>query len=443
MTTELRDAGLVELPAKRRFLGWQMVGVAFVAQFVSSAITLSVAGNFVGPIGRTFGVAPTTIGIGPGLAILAMGLVAPFVGRAIDGGYARPIMTTGAVLAGIGLLALSRAETLGQLAFAYLALVATGAALFGALPSMALVASWFERRRGFALGLAVSGATIVSWVGPASAQWIIDHDGWRQAMTVFGLFTLCVAAPVFALFTVSSPEAVGQRPDGDEHAAEAAGAGSPGDEGEAPSLEVVLQTGELARDARLWLAALGFGLVFTSPIVLVVLLIQYGESLGFSGQDATTFFAAMVPFSLAGKIVLGRLADSAPLRPTVLMIVVVNVLVWAILYLEPGYALFVATGALYGIGIGGAAPVQGVLMGRLFGRMNFGRATGIGGLAAIPLLAIANIGSQSLLGATGSYQATFAVQMVLLLIGGGMLAAIRIPASPARPRASEGSEGSS
>jgi MFS family permease len=434
MTTELREPGLVEARAKRPFLGWQMVGVAFVAQFVSSAITISVAGNFVGPIGETFGVTPTTIGIAPGLAILAMGIVGPFVGRAIDGGYARRIMTAGSVLAGVGLLALSRAETLGQLALAYLGLVATGSALFGALPSMALVASWFERRRGFALGLAVSGATIVSWVGPASAQWIIDHEGWRQAMVVFGLFTLCVAAPIFALFTVSSPEAVGQRPDGDGPAAEQDPGRSPGGAGETAMREIVLPMGELVRDVRLWLAALGFGLVFTSPIVLVVLLIEYGKSLGFTGQDATNFFAAMVPFSIAGKIVLGRLADAAPLRPTMLMIVIVNVLVWAILYLEPGYALFLTTGALYGIGIGGAAPVQGVLMGRLFGRVNFGRATVIGGLAAIPLLVLANIGSQSLLGATGSYQATFAVQMVLLVIGGVLLGAIRIPTASEGPR---------
>jgi MFS family permease len=291
------------------------------------------------------------------------------------------------------------------------------------------VARWFERRRGLALGLAVSGATIVSWVGPATAQWIIDQHDWRQAVRAFGLFTLCVAAPILAFFTVSNPESVGQRPDGDEEQPESIVAfASMQGTGASPA---ALATSEIVRDARLWLAAIGFGLIFTSPIVLVVLIVRYGEFLGFTGQEATTFFGAMVPFSLAGKILLGRLADVAPLRPTVLMIVLVNVLVWILLYLEPAYPLFLATGAIYGIGIGGAAPIQGVLMGRLFGRVNFGRATGIGGLAAIPLLALANIGSQSLLGATGSYRTTFGVQIAMLLIGGLMLAAIRVPPSPA------------
>jgi MFS family permease len=434
MTTGRMDAGAAQGAAARSFLGWRMVGVAFVAQAVSSTITVSVAGNFVGPIGAAFDVPPTTIGIGPGLAILAMGILGPFVGRALDARQTRPLMTAGAVLAGIGLLAMSRAETLSQLVIAYLALVAPGAALCGALPSMALMASWFERRRGFAIGLAVSGATIVSWVGPASVQWIIDHQGWREATVALGLVTLLLSAPIFALFTIASPEMVGQRPDGDEPPREAealAGASTAADSGaDAAPTEVVLETGELVRDVRLWLAAVGFGLVFTSPIVLVVLLIEFGKSLGFSGQDATVFFAAMVPFSIAGKIFLGRLADVAPLRPTLLMIIVVNLLVWGILCLEPGYALFVATGALYGVGIGGAAPVQGVLMGRLFGRVNFGRASGLGGLAAIPLLSLANIGSQTLLGATGSYRLTFVVQMVLLSIGGLMLGAIKIPDSP-------------
>ena len=121
------------------------------------------------------------------------------------------------------------------------------------------------------------------------------------------------------------------------------------------------------------------------------------------------------------------------------MRLLVNFLVWIILFSDPGYPVFLVTGALYGIGIGGASPLQGVLMGRCFGRENFGTAGGLGGLAAIPLLVVVQILSQYLKATTGSYHPTFIVQGGLLLLGGLLLAFVRIPPPEGRARA-EGNE---
>lgn len=435
-TSDVEGVGLAAEGSAGSFLGWRMVGVAFAAQFIANGVTLTVIGNFVGPVSAEFGVAPTTIGMAPGLSILIMGIAGPFVGRALDAGQTRKLMTAGVLLTGVGLILASRATSLGQLTAAYLLFAATGAALFGPMPSMALVANWFERQRGFALGLAVAGATIVSWVAPAIAQYFIDHFTWRDAALAFGTFCLVVGVPIFAFLVVARPEHVGQRPDGDDGIGgmlDADPSAPAADEPDAVLDEPELSAGEIARDVRLWLAAVGFGLVLTSPVVLVPTLVYFAQSeLGLTGQQATAFFGAMVPFSLAGKVVLGKLADVAPLKPIILLVVVSNVLVWYLLDTSPAYPLFLTTGAIYGIAIGGAAPLQGVLMARLFGRVNFGRASGIGGLAAIPLLAGASLGSQALLSATGSYSTLFMAQIGMLLVGGTMLGIVRIPGARGR-----------
>jgi MFS family permease len=109
------------------------------------------------------------------------------------------------------------------------------------------------------------------------------------------------------------------------------------------------------------------------------------------------------------------------------MIVLVNMLIWGLLYLEPSYPQFLATGAIYGIGIGGAAPIHGVAAARCFGRANFGRANGIGAMAAIPLLAGASALSHLLEGATGSYHMGFLVQIALVLTGGIALTLVTFP----------------
>jgi MFS family permease len=423
VSSEVSGEAKATTRSERPFLGWQMTAVAFVAQFLAMGVTFSIIGNLVGPISREFGVSRASVGVAPGVSILIMGIAGPFVGRFLDRGWARRMMTAGSMLTGIGLILASYSNAMWQLAVVFVFVICVGVAMFGMLPSMSLVTNWFEHRRGLALGIAVAGATVASWVAPALAQWIIDDSDWRNALLYFGIATCLISLPVFGTLVVGRPEDVGQLPDGQIAKPDAT-----------PEVDLndTLAPGELARDARLWLAAIGFGLVLTSPVVLVSLLVPFGESLGFSAKDATFFFAAMVPFSLAGKVVIGGLADVAPLKPSIVLIVLMNVAVWMILFTEPSYELFIVTGALYGIGIGGASPVHGVLTARLFGRVNFGTASGIGGMAAVPLIAAANIGSQIMLEATGSFQQTFVAQMCLIVLGGLMLAFLKIPPAPDR-----------
>ncbi|MBW2500701.1 MAG: MFS transporter, partial [Deltaproteobacteria bacterium] len=328
-------AGAVGAPViSQKFLGWRMVGIAAMAQFLGSAITLSPFGNFVLPVSETFGVAQGTVGLGIPIAILMMGLLGPFIGRMLDHGRARSLMSGGALVAGLGLILLAQTRTIGQAAWVFGGLVCAGTACFGMMSAMALVASWFVKRRGLALGLAVGGATIASYLAPVTAEYLIEETGWRTAVSAFGLLTLAVGVPILAWLTVGRPEDVGQLPDG-EPAVESAG-------GDPLAGAVMLETRVLARDARLWLVAIGFGLILTSPIVLIGLLVPFGKTaLGLTGQQANLFFAAMVPFSLLGKLAIGALADAIPPKPAICFVVIVNVIVWAIFLTGPSHALFV------------------------------------------------------------------------------------------------------
>jgi MFS family permease len=168
-------------------------------------------------------------------------------------------------------------------------------------------------------------------------------------------------------------------------------------------------------------------LVITSPLVLTPIVVPYGTDLGLSELQATTFFVAMMPFSLLGKVIVGKWADIAPIKPAMTVVVVGNAIVWLIFSLEPGYILFLVTGAIYGIGIGGVTPLQGVTLGRCFGRENFGRASGLGGLLAILIIASAMVAFQFLYAGSGNYQSGFVLQTVLILVGGVLILFVRIP----------------
>ncbi|MFP6654344.1 MAG: MFS transporter [Myxococcota bacterium] len=415
-------------PSKSQaFLGWRMVRIGFLANFLASGITLATFGNFVDPVSETFGVARSTASQGMAIAFLVTGLVGPLVGALLDRGRARAMMATGSVLAGIGLILLSRATEFWQAAILFCGLVGLGSALFGIMPSMALVSHWFVRQRGLAIGLSAAGLTIAAGFAPAIADLLIDLHGWRTAVLVFGLATIGIGLPVFGGFVIGRPEAIGQRPDGDEVPAEVDSAMEQEDG------EAILETRELIRDPKLWILSLGFGLILTSPLVLTPIIVPYGTDLGLSSRQASGFFLAMMPFSLLGKLVIGKLADVAPIKPAMALVVLGNFFVWVVFYLEPNFYVFLATGALYGIGIGGAAPIQGVAVGRLFGRSNFGRASGLGGLVAVVVITAAMVLFQFVYGVTGGYGLGFIIQGVLVLLGGALIAVLPIPNADKNP----------
>ena len=409
----------------RPFLGWRNVGAAFTSQLLANGVTFAAFGVFVVPLSEEFDTPRGRLGLALSAAFLVMGGMGPLVGRWLDRGLTRLLMVTGCAIAGVGLMLMSRATELWQLAFTFCGVIAIGGALFGMGPSQALVANWFVRRRGLALGFAVAGATVASLIMPPLAAYLIDTVGWRGALVWFGAGTLAIGLPVFSLFVVARPELVGQKPDGDEPDA-AAEAGSPGDPA-ARAVSAPPETGDLVRDPRLWLLAVGFGLVFTSPIVLVLVLVPFAEDLGYSRQNAAYFFSAAAPLSLVGKIVFGAVADRVAARAAIWMVVVGNVIAWGLLFTDPSYPMLLAIGALYGAAIGAAGPLNGVVIGRCFGRLAFGRASGIGGLAALPIIAGAPALAGFLYDTTGSYHSVFAAQMALLIVGGVLLSLVRIP----------------
>jgi MFS family permease len=405
-------------PPPQRFLGWRMVFAGFVAQFVYSAMSVSAFGVFVTPLEREFDTTRSALSAAFGIALLAMGIFSPLLGRWIDRGSLRWIMLGGVALAGGGTCLLSQATALWQLGVVYCTLVAFGTALYGPLPAMALVANWFVRRRGIALGVMVAGATFGGALAPLAAATLIDHFCWRNALLGFGLGSLALAAPVFAFVVRSRPAEVGQRPDGQSGP-------ESGDSGPVAASRPYA-SGELLRDRNFLALSLGMALLFTSPIVAILHLVPFAEGQGFSRQDAAFVFTPVAAFSLLGKLAFGAVSDRVDPRRALLLAVLLLVAGWLLLLLDPDYPRLLCAGALLGLGIGAVLPLQGVLIGLCFRAEAFGQVMGLGGLLTLPIVAGANPLAGWLYDATGSYHAGFALEAGCLLAAGLCFAALRV-----------------
>ena len=113
------------------------------------------------------------------------GLLGPLQGWLIDKFGPRVMVRGGMVLFGLGFIMFSRLDSVLDYYLAFL-LMALGSSVGGFLTVAATVVNWFEKRRGVAMGIAMSGFGIGGLLVPAIA-WSLTELGWRQTAFLSGV----------------------------------------------------------------------------------------------------------------------------------------------------------------------------------------------------------------------------------------------------------------
>jgi len=143
-----------------------------------------------------------------------LSLSAPLIGALSDRFGPRKVILASTII--FALLLLFAPLLPAQLAILYVFYSAAGLAGNGTapIPYGRLVASWFDRRRGLALGLALVGIGLGAIFMPALSQKLIARVGWRNTYTVIAALILAIPVPAVALFMKDVPAMLGQFPDG-------------------------------------------------------------------------------------------------------------------------------------------------------------------------------------------------------------------------------------
>src|SRR5215210_7711104 len=164
--------------------GWTVVAAAFTAKFGAGRATAAAFFSLT--------------------SLLYFGL-GGLSGAAADRFGPRPVLLVGAAALGLGLVATARAGSLAAALLAYGLGVGIGVAC-AYVPMVALVGSWFDRRRTIALGVAVAGIGVGTLVLPPAAAALIEAIGWRDTYlvlagaggTVLALCAFAAATPPLA-----------------------------------------------------------------------------------------------------------------------------------------------------------------------------------------------------------------------------------------------------
>ena len=116
------------------------------------------------------------------------GILGPLQGWLIDRFGPRVMVRGGMVLFGAGFIMFSYTDSVLDYYLTFL-LMALGSSIAGFLTVATTVVNWFERRRGVAMGIAMSGFGIGGLLVPAVA-WSLTTLGWRPTAFISGVFII-------------------------------------------------------------------------------------------------------------------------------------------------------------------------------------------------------------------------------------------------------------
>ncbi|WP_353094857.1 MFS transporter [Methylibium sp.] len=342
------------------------------------------------------------------LTMIGFGAGGVLMGRLADRwGVVAPLLV-GAVGLGVGFIGAGLAPGLFLFCLAqglFVGLLGTSATF---APLVADTSQWFDRRRGIALAICMSGNYTAGAVWPPVMQYFIDMAGWRATYVGIGVFCIVSMLPLALVLRPRPPAqpAVPVRP-----LAPAAGN---------TARPLGMAPGTL--QALLCVAGVACCVAMSMPQVHIV---AYCSDLGFGAARGAEMLSLMLGMGVVSRLVSGWISDRiGGLRTLLLGSVLQGLALLLFLPFEGLVSLYVVS-ALFGLFQGGIVPSYALIVREYFSPAEAGARVGTVLMSTLLGMALGGWMSGAIFDLTGSYDAAFlnglAWNGLNLLIVGGLL----------------------
>ncbi|MBU2648206.1 MFS transporter [bacterium] len=371
------------------YYGWVIIGIGFLTLAVAFGIWYSFSVFFLAII-EDFGWSRAATSSIFSVFLICHAVMGILAGHLQDRFGPRWVIPFGSVLLAAALILTSMAKEIWHFYLAYGIFASTGVSLIGFISHAAFLPNWFERKRGLAIGIAMSGIGFGMLVLVPLLEIVISHYGWRTAYLFAAAVALFLVAPLNLLFARKSPLDVNLVPDGDTMPRKANWV--------APKRTVkILDTDWAGRDwtfisalktRRFWfLAGAFFCISFAYQSTLLHSVSAMVDN-GLARHTATLLFGILGLAGSAGKILFGYLSDIYGREQISTAGGIIASLGIACLIATDSNSLLLSLlfALMFGIGYGSAAPLlpsvsADIFSGRAFGVIfaMIGIGSGLGG----------------------------------------------------------------
>jgi predicted MFS family arabinose efflux permease len=363
-----------------QYEGWRVALAAGTGVLCASFFFMSFA-VFVKPLATEFGGSRQAVSIAYAFMTLGAACTAPVVGHLLDRYGPRWICAPSVATAALAFASLSVLTP--RLWHLYLVFAVIGVAVMGTGPVVytRVVSTWFDRKRGVALAVVVSGAAVGGILHPAASQAMVDLVGWRTASLLLGTAILIIGVPTATLFVRQRQDESSRRP----------GEGSGADVRHALSSRIF------------WTIT---GVVFGSTIAMNGPLVHMQALLtdrGMTAAAAAALGSVAGVAGLAGRLTTGWLVDRFDASRVAFALLCLVAIGSYLLTSNRPLAVTITAGFVMAFGAGGELDAIPYLLSRHFGVRSMAALYGVVWSAWGIAGAIGSVVMGRVFDATGSY----------------------------------------
>jgi MFS family permease len=344
-------------------------------------------------IQQDFGIARGDASLPYTLTMIGFGVGGILMGRLADRIGVMWVVMLGALGLGAGYIAAGFAPGLLGFGLAQGVLVGLLGTSASFAPLVADTSRWFDRRRGIALAICMSGNYTAGAVWPPVMQHFIDAVGWRQ--TYIGMGVFCIAAMIpLALMLRPKPPAQEAAPVAVPGPASRTGGGDHRPLG-MPS-HVLL--------GLLCVAGVACCVAMSMPQVHIV---AYCGDLGFGAARGAEMLSLMLGMGVVSRLVSGWISDRiGGLRTLLLGSLLQGIALLLFLPSDGITSLYIVSG-MFGLFQGGIVPSYALIVREYFPAQEAGGKVGTVLMATLFGMALGGWMSGAVFDLTGSYRAAF------------------------------------
>lgn len=365
------------MSTERGFYGWKLVGALASIDFLNLGFPFYVGAIINSYMLQQISMSHGTYGFGSTLVNLFVGIPSTLVAISIAKRGIRATYLVGSGLVCLGSLAMAFATSRPwQFLVAYGVIIGTGICFGDIVCASTAAARWFERYRGRAVGLALSGSGICGFfLPPLMDKFLRTHSGnWRLGWEI-GAACAVLSGIIAVLFVKDRPEDLGQLPDGGAKPV----VGAP--QVHAPSKLITSYewtAGGAYRTSSYWLVVLA-GLAAQFPFFLFVPhWVLYLQNTGIPSGEAAFSLGLMPVSAIVGRLIGGWLMDTVNARAA--FVIGLSLYLFgsvAALRAGPGSLLIADSAAvLYGLAIGWTFTCMTTCVAHYFGPVAFPKLAG-------------------------------------------------------------------
>ena len=348
--------------------GWRVLGACcFLALFPGAIFSYGFPVFYI-PIRDELMLTDTQVSLIFALSRGEAGIGGPLVGWMVDRFDSRPIVLVFGLMAGVGLIILAGVNGYWLFVLIYVGVVSVGNNSGFGQTFLAVTNRWFVRRRAVGMTLVITcytagGAMLIPLLSRG-----VESLGWREVMLYTGIFVAVTVAP-FALLIRRSPESMGlSLADAGEAVEQTGGAAR------ASGRDFTVR--EALRTPAYWfiLLASAFRISVTSGILVHGIPIMVWK--GTSEQSGADLMALLFFVSIPARLLIGFSGLRLPGQGVLGVGMAAGAVSVLALDLVPG--AWVIFPFIAGLAVlEGAAVLNWVLVGNIFGRRSFATLTGI------------------------------------------------------------------